>query len=231
MLLSRALCGHPLVLGGPMRPARFLLASLALLSICSIAAAQNYVPTQPDNTLTPADPIGVPPQPSTAGTHEAVSTINGGLSFFLPVLSLPQRGGWNLTLGYYNTSPHWYVRQDVSVTVTNPSGGLQTGAPASTAFSYSANITGYLDPALKINLPTLQASIEYTGDVTLYEGGNIANLAIEVPVLCLTNWVFTDWSGNKHPFTNVTICNVSPLNAWYKGGYQAAVLAQVTDEI
>src|SRR5437879_9547612 len=106
-----------------MRLVRFLRASLALFSICRIAAAQNYVPTQPDNTLTPADPIGIPPHPTGAGTHEAVSNTNGGLSFFLPVLSLPQRGGWNLTLGYHNTSLSWSVRQDVNVTVNENGNG------------------------------------------------------------------------------------------------------------
>ena len=90
-----------------LRSLRLALFAAFLLPIST--AAQNYVATQPDNTLTPADAIGVPPEPSKAGTHEAVSNTSGGLSFFLPVLSLPQRGGWNLTLGYYNTSPHWYL--------------------------------------------------------------------------------------------------------------------------
>src|SRR5215475_2999318 len=90
----------------------FITCSILMLFAVVPAHAQTYTPAQPDNTLTPGDPIGVPPQPSTAGTHEAVSTINGGLSFFLPALTLPQRGGWNLTLGYYNTSPNWQMRQD-----------------------------------------------------------------------------------------------------------------------
>lgn len=118
---------------------RLLLACLALFSTCVIAAAQQtYTPVQPDNTLTPGDPIGVTPQPSTAGTHEAVSTTNGALSFFLPVLSLPQRGGWNLTLGYINTSPSWQMRQDSQTQIVN-----QQGAPVLTNITYSNNIVLY----------------------------------------------------------------------------------------
>lgn len=183
-----------------MHSARFLLACLALLSICSVAAAQSYVPTQPDNMLTPADPIGVPPQPSKAGIHEAVSNINGGLSFFLPVLSLPQRGGWNLTLGFYNTSPNWTMRQDSSTQIINQGGG----APTLTNITYSNNILLYASGGpLNLNLPTLQASIEYAGQVN-DSGPSSPNY---VPVVCVTNWVFTDWSGNRHPFSNVTQCS------------------------
>lgn len=203
-----------------MRPAHFFSALLVLFSICPITLAQNYVATQPDNTLTPADPIGVSPQPSTAGTHEAVGTTNGGLSFFLPVLSLPQRGGWNLTLGYYNTSPTWSVRQDVSVTM-NENGDV-CGAPKYTYLTYNDNIQPYGSTGpFMINLPTLQASIEYTGDAQI----QVNNTCTENPVLCVTNFVFTDWSGNKHSFTNVPTCNVTNGGS----GYRAAALAQVTD--
>ncbi len=48
-----------------------------ILFLAASCPAQNYVPAQPDNALTPADPIGVPPSPSTAGTFEAVGNTNG----------------------------------------------------------------------------------------------------------------------------------------------------------
>jgi RHS repeat-associated protein len=188
---------------------------LKLVCLCALAfvsvqttRAQNYVATQPDNSLTPADPIGTTPKPSAAGTYEAVNNLNGGLSFFLPALSLPQRGGWNLSLGYYNTSPQASVRQDVAIT----EGGTD---PEKTYLTYTDNILPFQTGPLVLNMPTLQASIEYTGDVTI--SGN------EYPTLCLTNWVFTDWSGNKHQFTNVTICSVANL------GEQASTLSQATD--
>jgi hypothetical protein len=194
-----------------MTPFRFLLACLALFSICCVATAQTYTPAQPDNALTPGDPIGVPPQPSNAGTHETVSNTNGGLSFFLPVLSLPQRGGWNLTLGYYNTSPNWTMRQDSSTQIINQTGG----APTLTNITYSNNIVLYAaGGALNLNAPTLQASIEYAGQIGVPVGAN----TYEVPVVCITNWVFTDWSGNRHSFTNATECSAI-----------SEVLAQVTD--
>lgn len=176
------------------------LIATALFFTCT-CWAQNYVPLQPDNTLTPADPIGVPPKPSTAGTFEAVGNTSGALSFFLPVLSLPQRGGWTLTLGYFNTSPQWSLRQDTTVSVSNA-----PPLPATTNMTYTDGFQQYpsIGP-LQLNLPTLQASIEYTGDVVEYIPE--VKETQEVPVLCVTNWVFNDWRGNKHQFTNRAVCS------------------------
>jgi RHS repeat-associated protein len=190
-------------------PFRFLSTCFALVSISSVSAAQTYTPAQPDNALTPGDPIGVPPQPSKAGTYESVSNTNGGLSFFLPVLTLPQRGGWNLTLGLSNTSPSWNTRSDSSTEIINQGGG----APTITNITYNNTIQLY--SPLAWNLPSLTATIEYAGPytVTFPNGGPQS-----VPVICITNWVFTDWSGNKHPFSNVTECSANIV-----------VLAQVTD--
>jgi hypothetical protein len=60
----------------------------------------------------------------------------------------------------------------------------------------------------QINLPQLSASIEYVGDAPNErpEYNCAMGECIPVPVSCLMNWVFTDWSGTKHPFGVVTNC-------------------------
>jgi RHS repeat-associated protein len=204
---------------------RALLVTCFVLSSVSLTRAQNsYAPTVPDNTLTPADPIGIPPQASATGTHEAINNTNGGISLFIPVLSLPQRGGWNLTLGYFHSGPAWSVQQDVQVMVQNPAGGLRNG-PATDYYTYHDNLRKYSPNTLQINLPSLQASIEYTGDTQIVMNGSTYN---QEATFCVTNWVFTDWSGNKHPFTNRTVCNIQGGAAPGETG-QAMLLAQVTD--
>jgi len=51
---------------------RFLLATFSILAFGSLAHAQSYTPTLPDNMLTPADPIGIPPHGSSMGTNESI---------------------------------------------------------------------------------------------------------------------------------------------------------------
>jgi hypothetical protein len=50
-----------------------------MLVIASFCVAQNttYVPSSPDNMLTPANPIGVPPNASSAGTNETINLSSG----------------------------------------------------------------------------------------------------------------------------------------------------------
>jgi hypothetical protein len=68
------------------------------------------------------------------------------------------------------------------------------------------------DQPLQINLPRLQYSIEYMGDYSWYVGTvfNYEN------IYCATNFVFTDWNGNKHPFENVGGCNSVHANTFHK---------------
>ena len=89
--------------------------ALTLAYAYTAAAQTTYVPTVPDNMLTPADPIGIPPHASSAGTNESVNLSSGGLSLFIPVLSLPQRGGWTLDLGYVHNSMTYAPQQNVTV--------------------------------------------------------------------------------------------------------------------
>jgi len=152
--------------------------------------------------LTPADPIGIPPHGSSMGTNESISPSNGGLNVFVPALSLPQRGGWSLTLGYVHHSTNWSMQQNIDIT-SNPN--VQYGWGDTTRFTNL--MSSYPNHALQINLPQLRASIEYVGDQINSNNVGPTYVQSQYPVFCVMNWVFTDWSGNAHPFSNIAQCS------------------------
>jgi YD repeat-containing protein len=198
-----------------MSPARFVsLFFIFLFIVVAPAHSQNtYVPTNPDNLVTPADPIGALPHASSSGTNETISLSSGSLSVFLPALTLPQRGGWNLTLGYVHNSNSWATQQDVNVLADSYNEGQLFWGDYYTYKIYVVRQPG--GGGLGVNIPSLMATIEYEGDLKAYEEGG-AQYA-QVPIFCVTNWVFTDWSGNKHSFGGVrTECNAT---SGYPGAY------------
>jgi RHS repeat-associated protein len=184
----------------------FALAGLASVLFAVSASAQNtYVPSQPDNMLTPADPIGVPPHVSTTGTNETINLSNGGLTVFVPALTLPQRGGWNITLGYFHNSNTWALRQDLTNVVA-----IDDDNSWGDQYVYDEWMR-QVSPSWQVNLPTLKSSIEYVGDITAYNG--TGGQTAQAPVFCVMDFVFTDWSGNQHSFTNTSECSAS-YNYW-----------------
>jgi RHS repeat-associated protein len=186
---------------------RLHLPSLAFMAFFILAAvpvsrAQSYTPTLPDNMLTPADPIGIPPHAGSTGTNESIGLSNGSLNVFIPALSLPQRGGWDLTLGYVHHSSTWSMQQNISInseTYGNYGWGDRT--------NFTNLMTAYPNKILQLNLPQLRASIEYVGDQVNNNSVPPTYVQSVFPVFCVINWIFTDWSGNSHPFSNVAQCS------------------------
>jgi RHS repeat-associated protein len=182
-------------------PSRLVSIFLTLFSISLLASASarsqttTYVPSVPDNALTPADPIGIPPEAGSTGTNESINLSSGSLSFFIPALTLPQRGGWNLTLGYVHNSNSWISQQNVTVGAGSYNEGKLLWGDT---YTYVEDMIQSGSGGLGLNLPILKASIEYEGDLKAYQEGN---QFAQVPVFCVTNWVFYDWSGNKHSFS------------------------------
>jgi RHS repeat-associated protein len=178
---------------------------LAVVAFCTLAMsakAQNtYVPSAPDNMLTPADPIGVPPHVSTTGTNETINLSNGGLTVFVPALTLPQRGGWNITLGYFHDSNTWALRQDLTNVVS-----IDDDNSWGDEYTYDEWLRP-VSPSWQVNLPTLKTSIEYVGDITA--SNELGMQAAQAPVFCVMNFAFTDWSGNQHTFTNTAECSAT----------------------
>lgn len=171
--------------------------------------AQVAVPTIPDNGPTPASPLGIPPHSSSSGTNESVSMMNGSLNVYIPLLTIPQRGGYNLSIGLVHKSNSYALQQTTSVTSSVSGVNLVIDA-----ITYGDQMATNDEP-LEINLPRLQFSYEYVGDQAFGTSGTISpggqgTITSIGNIYCATNFQFTDWSGNKHPFENVSPCNWAP---------------------
>lgn len=184
--------------------------SVLPLGLTSLAKGQVAAPSVPDNILTPANPIGNPPGVSADGTDESVNLSNGGLTTYIPLLSVPQRGGWTLQLALINSSNEYYLQQAVSAQGQE----IQYNPGYTDILTYSNQMVNP-DPAFKINVPRLQASEEYAGD-KLWAGGTLGGSTSASgiwPSFCLQNFRFTDWQGGVHPFAITQSCNVPASSA------------------
>lgn len=160
-------------------------------------------PAIPDNGPTPTSPLGIPPHSSSSGTNENISMMNGSLNVYIPLLSLPQRGGYNLSLGLVHKSNPYVLEQ-----TTNISSTIDDNLDID-HIQYS-DAVNTRDSTLEINLPRLQLSYEYVQDHSVYTAGVITEI---YNIFCATNYQFTDWSGNKHPFENFSPCNYGSTTA------------------
>ena len=192
------------------RKSAFTLA--ILMALCTaICRAQYPAPTEPTNVLTMADPIGLPPQASTDGTSEQVDLANGSLNMFIPAVTLPQRGGHPLVLGFTYNSNQFSLQQLINA-------GSQTLTTTDDYtvdyFTYTAQ-SAFTKPfsfPLQVNLPILTASFEYEGDMSItgLTDSSCTNTLYNTqtciaPEYCLTNFSFTDWGGNTHMFNLGTL--------------------------
>ena len=140
---------------------------LSSLAVISPAQTTTYVPMRPDNPLSLADPIGITPQPDSTGMYRTVVPSSGSLSAFFPALSLPQRSGWRLNLGYLHSSNTYSATQSV---VVSPHAVLSSGKTFwIDSYSYTESLDNKFPGGLEINLPRLRASIEYAGDIKVFD--------------------------------------------------------------
>jgi YD repeat-containing protein len=186
--------------------------ALLILIFTVRTLAQVAAPTIPDNGPTPISPLGILPHSSSSGTNESISMMNGSLNVYIPLLSIPQRGGYNLSLGLVHKSNQYTLVQNTAVGSTVNSGdGIDLAVDT---IQYSDSMQTF-DQPLNINLPRLQFSYEYVGDYDFTSSSTITGtttISSVGNIYCATNFQFTDWSGNKHPFENVSTCN------WHLGG-------------
>src|ERR1051326_2719726 len=135
--------------------------------------------------------------------YRTVVPSSGSLSAFFPALSLPQRSGWRLNLGYLHSSNTYSATQSV---VVSPHAVLSSGKTFwIDSYSYTESLNNKFPGGLEINLPRLRASIEYAGDIKVFDASKFQR-GLE-PVFCVMNFVFLDWSGASHPFNNIASCS------------------------
>lgn len=190
------------------------------------AGAQVQGPSNPDNMLTPSSPIGTPPHVPTYGADENVNLSNGALTTYIPLLSVPQRGGWSLPFAFVHSSSGYYLEQDLGTqTEFNSQGSCETGTVINcfyTKFSY-ASLMVHPDPIFNVNLPRLQSSSEYVGDYVYRDATSPVGFLQQ---FCVTNFRFTDWEGSVHPFAVTQSCN-QPLDLDER--FEPATLGESTD--
>jgi hypothetical protein len=147
--------------------------------------------------------------------HEQLSLANGSLGFSLPVVSFPQRGGGSLNLALVYSSSETFALKEVSRTMGldcgnyNLVGGTGCFGLVSAHLGWVNNSRGPWSGSVHPNLPNLNADLVYAGDnSTPYPCGQ-GTCYTDVATYCLTNWVFTDWSGSTHPFWGRNNCSNS----------------------
>ena len=198
--------------------ARRCQASMKVFSLLLVLAswyglqgrAQVPNPSVPDNAPNTLSPIGLLPQAATEGTNEQVSLANGALHMFIPLLQVPQRGGWTLPIGYSYDSNLLHNVQQVQVSGTvNTEDGVNGRVPVDFIHYSEVFEATNGEQVLTINLPRLRSSIEYTGAIPYKDA--LGNPQQNIHSYCITNWMFSDWSGASHAFTNSSSCNTIRL--------------------
>ena len=178
-----------------------------------------------DNQLNTLGPVGVQPNSGTTGTTEQISLATGALNVMIPLLSLPQRGGWSLSLGYVHNSNLNHPVQNVSVYAgtTNLNGMVQP-VEHTLHFTYIESWDSFSN-LLEPTLPRLQASIEYNG--AYRDIGDSLDVEGYHETFCRTNWIFTDWYGSAHTFKVNSSC--SDKQGAYTAGAQSYAYADSLD--
>lgn len=147
--------------------------------------------------------------------HEQLSLANGSVSFSVPVVSFPQRGGGALNLALVYSSNETYSLKEI-----NRQMGVTCGAEnqvdgpgcfnlTQAQIGWVPNQRGPWSGSLHNNLPTLNADLVYIGDNAVPFNCNAGTCYNDFATYCLTNWVFTDWSGAAHPFWGYHNCSNS----------------------
>lgn len=201
------------------------LVIVMMTQVAILAAAQANAPSTPDNVLTTADSIGLPPHASADGASEVVNLSSGSLHMFIPAITLPQRGGKPLVLGFSYDSNQISLQQNVFV-------GIGSNDDFNwDYYTYSEELasTNFFNSPLQVNLPILQASAEYEGDGSIYVGTSYsANGTIIYPAFCLTNFSFRDWGGTTHAFAFATA--LCPIQS-YAGQPGVNPVPEVLDDL
>lgn len=206
-----------------------LLAAVLGIFISSRSPAQSLT-----NAISPADPIGSPDYTPAIRDTETVNLSSGDLSLFAPAVSLPQRNGSTLTIGYYHNAFQWRGETDISADDVPTS--VWNGTGFYDGYYQQNTYTGRIVPTfnsqfpfdqpLQINLPTLSGSIEYAGDSSESDGTQ----TVGFPTFCDMNWVFTDWEGNMHPFPNARGALGQGCNINVAGYFMFGAATQVFDD-
>jgi len=203
---------------------RSFLACIALCLLNGIVSAQSGSGAIPRPTmLNIAAPTIAPSEPVELTTHEKVSMSTGAISFSVPVVSLPQRGGSTLEIGYVYSGGGYALRQTGARYSAQPSG---TGLlPQSISINLQQNTPPVWGLPIHPNLPTIKADLLYTGAMSTCTGNcNDGPLMHYWAQYCMQNWTFTDWDGSEHTFPGTRDCNHGDMGGGDRSLYGQGVM-------
>jgi YD repeat-containing protein len=102
-------------------------------------------------------------------------------------------------LGFVHHSNTQVLTQGVQAVIGRQSGNMAE----QDNITYNDSLSSSQAP-LTLNLPRLKATEEWSGTWKHTAYNQITSIG---PVFCQTNFMFIDWAGNSHPFSNITNCN------------------------
>jgi YD repeat-containing protein len=184
----------------------------AFVLVSSIVCAQSSIAPIATPTLLnlPTPPISSA-EPVEITAHETLSLASGSTSIFIPSVSLPQRGGKSLTLGF-TMSGNQYSLRETRAQYAAPVSRINSLFPFSLTIAMvnDVGLGGPWGTAIHPNLPTLRADLTFAGDDTwcmAYCSAGDEQIFANVPEYCMQNWTFTDWDGSSHTFPGTRDCS------------------------
>ncbi|HSY36526.1 MAG TPA: RHS repeat-associated core domain-containing protein [Acidobacteriaceae bacterium] len=169
---------------------------------CVAQSVTAPVPTTinaPVPTISSAEPVEM-------NSHEKVSLATGAVSFFLPVVSLPQRGGQSLNIGFVLSGNNYALRETGAtyVSVEENQGDI---AQYTTTIQGRQTLSAPWIYVLHPNFPTLSADESYAGfDAYQLHPNTPPPQWYNIPEYCMQNWTFVDWDGSSHSFPGTRDC-------------------------
>ena len=193
---------------------------LALFPV--MVSAQSITPPAQTTINAPIPTLGSN-EPVELTTHEKISLATGGVSFFLPVVSLPQFAGQPLTVGFILDGANYAMRETHNAYAWLPD-FMNEIYPTMTMIQNQPTLNTMLwGMPVHPNVPTLTADDSYAGNDTHERCGytQVCYLGpppnwVSPPEYCMQNWIFTDWDGSRHSFNGVRDCSYG--GAQYVGG-------------
>ena len=195
---------------------------LGMLAVGSNHAgvAQN-IPAPIPTTINAPIPTISSAEPVEMTTHESLSLATGGVAFSLPVISLPQRGGTSLNIGFVLSGNNYTLRETQNQFQAN-NGFENDLAPQFLTIQEKQSLSAPWYSIIHPNLPTLTADLSYAGMIS-HDAVAVTDppFWINNPEYCMQNWNFTDWDGSSHSFNGTRDCSngswvfdeLTPLNS------------------
>lgn len=193
-------------LSSAVRRVTTIVVTFSALLCSSGSQAQSAPPADTLNMLQTNTTSGIYPNATVEeNSHEQLSLTTGALSFALPVVTLPQRGGRSLHIGFVYQSNVYALKETENLFTKYSPSGISTAylTPYEETIEWQTTNPRPWNSPLHANLPTLTADLTYAGGA---QNPQSDGSSIWTTEYCVQDWVFTDWDGSSHSFQGVRDC-------------------------